>query len=178
MSDRTCSVKDCERDAVARTLCPACYMRAKKRGTLPPKQRRPLPFTLTPNGCWEWRGRSDTGYGAAGWNGEVNAHRSMYRLMLGPIPPGMELDHLCRNRACCNPDHLEVVTHRENVLRGDSPAAHHARQTHCVNGHEFTPDNIYSPPRGGRQCRACKRERDVLYGRRNRARAKAQMSRV
>ncbi|WP_353848602.1 HNH endonuclease signature motif containing protein [Cellulomonas sp.] len=75
----------------------------------------------------------------------------------GPIPPGMQLDHLCRVRECVNPLHLELVTQRENILRGESPAAHHARKTHCDHGHEFTPENTYRAPSRPRTriCRAC-----------------------
>lgn len=90
------------------------------------------------------------------------AHRVAYEQARGPIPEGLELDHLCRNRACVNPDHLEPVTHRENLLRADTFAARHAAQTHCVNGHEFTPDNTYirTRPEGGRECRACRKARN------------------
>lgn len=71
----------------------------------------------------------------------------------------LELDHLCRNRRCCRPDHLEPVTHKENVLRGMAPSAINARKTHCKRGHEFTAENIYPSPDGVRRCRECRRLR-------------------
>jgi len=75
---------------------------------------------------------------------------------MGPIPDGKQLDHLCRNHACVNPSHLEVVSGRENVVRGIGPTAKNAKKTHCVNGHALTPENLYRhSPAGGRKCKAC-----------------------
>jgi hypothetical protein len=86
-------------------------------------------------------------------------HRLMWEWLVGPIPDGMTLDHLCRNKACWWPDHLEPVSHRVNVLRGNAPMALHARKTHCHKGHEFDEENTYISPRGHRVCRTCKRGR-------------------
>lgn len=107
--------------------------------------------------CWLWTGRLPrSGYGTLSISGKnVQAHRFAYELIVGPIPAGLQLDHLCRVRHCVNPAHLEPVTPRVNVLRGICPAALAARRSHCQRGHEFTPENTYMTPNGRRQCRAC-----------------------
>lgn len=108
--------------------------------------------------CWNWTGAtSKDGYGIILVRRETKyAPRHAWELMHGPMPEGLEPDHLCRNRACVNPDHLEPVSHRENVLRGESPTAKNARKTHCKLGHEFTEENTYiTPSTGGRNCRTC-----------------------
>ncbi len=117
------------------------------------------------DGCWEWTGAtSPTGYGHLPVRTTVNeprevlAHRFVYELLVGPIPDGLDIDHLCRNRACVRPSHLEPVPPRENILRGEGPSAHNARQTHCARGHEFTAANTRVHA-GRRYCRACGRER-------------------
>lgn len=109
--------------------------------------------------CWEWTGsRLKNGYGAVGRGGRGNgnhmAHRAAWELLVGEIPAGLVIDHLCRNRGCVNPDHLEPITTRENLLRGHGFSAKNARKTHCNRGHEYTPDNTYTY-RGWRQCRIC-----------------------
>lgn len=112
------------------------------------------------HGCWLFGGgRNKYDYGVVKMPGERRsglAHRLMYESDRGPIPPGMETDHLCRVRACVNPWHLEIVTRHENILRGISPWAKNARKTHCKHGHEFTPENTLRTTNGGRSCRICK----------------------
>lgn len=86
-------------------------------------------------------------------------HRLKFEEWSGkPIPDGMTLDHLCRNRACCNPHHLEVVSLRENLLRGVGPSAMNARKTTCPSGHEYSESNTYHKKNGSRQCKACQRK--------------------
>jgi hypothetical protein len=111
--------------------------------------------------CWHWKAGTTKGYGRF-WVGDrktgrtAAAHRVSYQLFVGPIPDGMALDHLCRNRRCVNPQHLEPVTSTENVMRGMSAPAQNAGKTHCLRGHEFTPENTYlQQPKGWRQCRTC-----------------------
>lgn len=112
------------------------------------------------NGCWGWTGyRNRLGYGVfsllnpptASLRKNALAHRFVYETLVGPIPDGLVLDHLCRNRACVNPAHLEPVSGGENVRRGGN-----SLKTHCHLGHEYTPENTYyRPDRPGRRCREC-----------------------
>lgn len=118
-------------------------------------------------GCWLWYGAAcKQGYGRTcvgskrlGTYRHALAHRAMYEALRGPIPLGLEIDHLCRQPACINPDHLEPVTRRENVMRGLAPiltAKIHGDQTHCHRGHPFDEQNTYRRKhRKGRLCRKC-----------------------
>lgn len=119
-------------------------------------------------GCWNWpQMLMPNGYGRISVNGGRHyVHRVAYATIKGTIPEGLHIDHLCRNRACCNPDHLEAVTQRVNNLRSEGFAAHKAQQTHCVNGHEFSAANTYVAPNGTRKCRTCrKRANNASYHR-------------
>ena len=112
-----------------------------------------------PGGCWLWTGATSTvGYGKVlGAEGRlVTAHRVAYEFLVGPIPEGCELDHLCRNRACVNPAHLEPVTGYENIMRGESVSAKNKRKTHCKRGHPLSGVNLYLRPCRGRLARQCK----------------------
>ena len=166
MTKRTCTITDCDRPTRARGLCGRHYQRQRNTGsvadtirTLPERDRFWAKVDRSGD-CWEWTaGKNVGGYGRftlTGSDTNVAAHRYAYEDELGPIPEGMDLDHLCRNRACVRPSHLEPVTNKVNVLRGVAPTADNARKTHCPEGHEYSPENtrIY---RGYRYCRTCQR---------------------
>lgn len=124
-------------------------------------------------GCWVWqlaRNGAGGGYGVMRNGGRQQpAHRVYYERLVGPIPEGLVIDHLCRNHACVNPAHLEPVTPRINVLRGETIVAANAAKTHCQNGHPFDAENTRILTSGSRRCRTCQREwqRDNrrMYGR-------------
>lgn len=116
--------------------------------------------------CWEWQGgRSSIGHGhfALRSDRKVQAHRFAYEKVVGPIPEGLVLDHLCRNPPCCNPAHLEPVTRGENTLRGDTVTGNNMRKTVCVHGHKFTPETTYVTKTGGRHCLICRRAAKGRY---------------
>ena len=113
-------------------------------------------FRIEPSGCWRWLGHiALNGYGRINMK---MAHRFVYERLVGPIPSGLTLDHLCRNRDCVNPDHLEPVTSAVNTMRGDAPPAINARKVICHMGHPLSGDNLYRKPNGRRRCRTCARE--------------------
>lgn len=112
------------------------------------------------NGCWEWAGHKRGGYGRFTIKSRLlSAHRYSYELFRKPIPVGLQIDHLCRNKACVNPNHLEVVTNQENCQRRTRLI------THCPNGHEYTDDNLvpYALSQGRRACKECQKEYMLNY---------------
>lgn len=129
-----------------------------------PREQRILSLIDRGDGCWPWLGGKDRhGYGRYDTQ---RAHRLVYELLVGPIPSGMEIDHVrargCTRRDCVNPAHLEPVPRKVNVLRGTSFAAKNAAKTHCKRGHEFTHENTLTyhwPSHTQRICRACRRLR-------------------
>lgn len=116
--------------------------------------------------CWLWTGAiGKGGYGNFYADRRyVRAHRFAYELLVGPIPEGLDIDHVrargCRHRHCVNPAHLEPVTRQENLLRGATSAAKNAAKTHCPRGHEYTKENTRMRKRAGRECKACHRDRE------------------
>jgi hypothetical protein len=172
-----CSIGGCTNPPKARGWCSSHYMRWFRYGD--PLESRFLPPVVErfwsrvdkthEDGCWLWKGSdSRSGYGYLRVDGrQIGAHCYSYQLHIGPIPTGLQIDHLCRSRACVNPDHLEAVTTRENVLRGVGITAQNAKRTHCIHGHEFTPGNTLVSHEGQRRsCRECKRLRSQQRRRR------------
>lgn len=123
-----------------------------------------------PDACWLWmRAMNQYGYGRF-WDGErlVASHRYAYELMVGPIPDGLHIDHLCRTRACVNPKHLEPVTNQENCIRGERWTPDKIKD-HCRYGHPYSGWNLYINPSGKRQCRECVKAGTARYRERRRA---------
>lgn len=120
-----------------------------------------------PGSCWLWQGGLDIGgYGFFRIKGRPHqAHRVAYMLSRGAIPAGLQLDHLCRERRCVNPVHLEAVSQWENIRHGTSFSAKHAVKTHCLRGHPLSGPNLIAAPRK-RECRSCRQMRDRRRGRR------------
>lgn len=163
-----CSIPDCGRVALSRGWCDTHYRWWKRTGS-------PVPSPLTADQrflrcignresrkeCWPWLGHTDPkGYGRFKTGGKYHsAHRMAYELLVGPIPLGLTIDHLCRNHSCVNPYHLEVVSLRENILRSDNMAGRYARRATCSRGHSFDPPNGYLRKDGARGCHACDRIR-------------------
>lgn len=147
---------------LSRWLCNACYKAATKAGErdLYPKYD-PLGEWLETvtgtSGCWIWPGYcNEDGYGQVSIGGRVQGvHIAVWERLVGPVPPGLELDHRCRVRSCANPADLEPVTHQVNVLRGEASAAANARATYCVHNHALVGANLEVRSDGKRGCRAC-----------------------
>lgn len=120
-----------------------------------------------PDACWVWLACTSRGYGCFGVGLKIRrAHRIAYEVCIGPVPVGFDLDHLCRNRACVNPAHLEPVTRRENTSRGvpfGGFGQHNRRKTACRNGHQYTADSVINRGDGRRTCKACHRDNQRRY---------------
>lgn len=130
---------------------------------------RKILFTYS---CWIWQGATSHGYGVFR-DGEktVVAHKFLYERLVGKVPEGLDLDHLCRNRACVNPNHLEPVTRQVNLLRGETITASNAAKTHCKKGHPFSGENVQRL-QGRRRCKTCYRYITMMGNRRYRAKLK------
>ena len=139
-------------------------MRASHLAKFPPLRERLLErISPEPNtGCWLWTGvLRNTGYGELSFQKKkLLAHRASYEIFIGPIPDGLCLDHLCRQRSCINPDHLEAVSMRTNLLRGVGVGAVNAVKTHCPKGHPLADAYHY---RGERHCAECCQIRSKEY---------------
>lgn len=198
MSKPTCSIKDCELPIRnhRQGWCNKHYLRWRRHGDPlaggPPgvagkaleerlwarvdKQGPPPAYRPELGPCWIWQGTvNNNGYGWISNNKRgLLVHRVAYELLIGPIPQGLDLDHRCRVLRCCNPTHLEPVTHQENMRRGAR-----AQQTHCKRGHPFDETNTERRSNGQRRCRVCsqanRRERTI---REREARIRARSSRA
>ncbi len=153
-----CAVSDCSARARIRGWCNPHYQRWYSHGdpewAPPSAEERFWARVNKTDSCWLWAAHiNNSGYG---WTGKALAHRKAYELTNGAIPDGMDLDHLCRVRSCCNPGHLEPVSHRKNVLRGMAPGSITFRTNICKRGHALTGANVYVVPKTGhRRCLAC-----------------------
>ena len=123
------------------------------------------------NECWIWTGSvNHKGYGQIKDGSQRDGtkrmrivHRVVYESLRGPIPEGLDIDHLCRVHACVNPAHLDPVTRRENLMRGEGIAAMNSKKTHCPQGHPYDESNTYLTPNRKRTCRQCRRENQRRY---------------
>lgn len=178
-----CTRDDCHEPHRSNGLCAIHYERKWRTGstelTKPPvnpwshfrKNVDPLDrlmarVDMVESGCWEWLGSLNPGgYGQMYLYGKtIGAHRASFILHRGEIPKGLDLDHLCRNRKCVNPDHLDPVTRSENLRRGDTGKWSRAK-TRCDQGHAYDDENTYIDPRGYRGCRICRSEANTRHRR-------------
>src|SRR3990167_4248135 len=176
--DMPCSIEDCPRPRRGRGWCGTHWLRWRKHGSplaidFPSRgkslaEKFELAVIRRSTGCWEWNGCFDPN----GYTRLYHAHRGIfghrfsYEQARGPIPIGMEIDHLCRNTGCTNPEHLEPVPHRINVLRGIGTPAVNAVKTACPRGHQYDTSNTIRYPDGRRWCRKCKNQQAREYRRR------------
>ena len=133
------------------------------RWIVQPALERFQSYCLYAGDCIVWTSATRKGYGSFWYRGKpVQAHKFAYEQANGQVPNGLELDHICRNKVCVNPNHLEPVVHRVNCMRGDSPKLSSSRQkqkTHCPRGHEYTAANTIRTKESWRVCRTCKERR-------------------
>lgn len=160
---RRCAIEDCERPYKQGGWCSMHYSRWYKHGD-PLYVRDPMgrfweKVIKAPSGCWRWVGHlHPSGYGRVSSGRDPDepavmyAHRFAYKKLVGPIPSGLVLDHLCRHKACVNPLHLQPVTNGVNIRRGSR-----VRVTGCKWGHAYTEENVYYTSQGSRTCRECRR---------------------
>jgi hypothetical protein len=165
MSQPRCLVDGCTRRVRGRGWCGTHYERWRKTGSVelrrrPTSAERFWSFVDAAGDCWLWLGTKSRGYGTFYHDRHAHsvvAHRWAYEYLCGPIGDGLQLDHLCRNPSCVNPDHLEPVTGAENIRR-----AYPTKKTHCPSGHKYEGRNLYIDKRGYRRCRSCNNIRTAV----------------
>lgn len=183
-----CCVDGCTKPSFTRGYCKTHYQRLIRNGTVelrrPSAEERFLanidatgpahPTLGTP--CWIWQACTNgDGYGMfmGGGRRQEGAHRFSYKHFRGEIPKHLEVDHICNTPLCVNPNHLQLLTHKQNVMRGSSPSAKYARRTHCSQGHSLDPasGNCRIEKDGRRRCIACVKEQGRRYHRQKRERS-------
>lgn len=180
-----CKVDGCGKPKTGHGFCVAHYKRWRRWGD--PNIKRPIPDPVgrfwkrveKTDTCWIWTaGKTKQGYGAFSptKGNKQLVHRWAYETFIGPIPDGLVIDHLCRNRACVRPEHLEPVTNEENLRRGLGYALQNGMRTACVNGHPATPENRRLDRHGKTTCRECRREYDRRPERLSTLRKKAKVA--
>jgi hypothetical protein len=183
MSKPSCQQPDCPLPQKARGLCSPHYAQALRSGGISPLARptpaeRFMAKVEKTSGCWTWTAdKQPDGYGRFRIGNQlVRAHRAAYTLFVGPIPGGLEVEHACHtrdvscaggpacpHRQCVNPAHLELLTHRENNLRGRGFTGANAAKTRCPQGHPYDELNTYVTADGYRRCRICMRATNARY---------------
>jgi len=166
---KVCEIAECGKPVFSTALCSSHYKRKRRYGD-PRKSHRARTFeecfrefAVKGSGCWEWSGpKYANGYSKlTSGRKQKLGHRWSYEHHIGEIPKDLVIDHLCRNRGCVNPDHLEAVTNEENLMRGAGYALRNGMRTACINGHEYTSENTYVHPRTKEiRCRTCAAIRD------------------